>query len=348
MNVVFYANELIASGHIRGIVPAAEMNRRGRVRVMVKQDILYSDRPGTQAVVVQRQSNPNFPAMLKEMRAQGIITLYDVDDDLFSLPITDEKRKADYLAGVRACMEAVDCVVCSTRHLEEAVREEVPAVRATVTVENGVDLQDGNWEPHRLARVRQKTRPQVDRVEIGWYGHMLHASDAPLVGPVLAAILAKHPNAYLHLVGQVGPDQLSVDLSHLGDRVIYDNRWHDITELPEIIRHFDIGLAVQADTRYNRCRSNLKWQEMAALDIPVVASAMPAYASTLTHGADGFLCSNQQEWYDALDALVSDRAMREEVGRSGRLTLESKFCVQVQAPRWEQMYRELMNSVDFG
>jgi glycosyltransferase involved in cell wall biosynthesis len=350
MNVIFYACETFASGHIRGIVPAAQLNRRGRVRVSVKTDVLYCDWPGTDAMVFQRQHKPVMVEKIAEARRAGIATLYDLDDDLFGfadqlelLGAEVQERHKDYADQVRACIREADCVVCSTKPLEELVRAEVPDARATVVIENGLDLVDGNWEPCRADRIRRKARPADDTVTVGWYGSMLHTKDAPDVGPALAGLMAKHPQLRLHFIGHVNTDDLGVDLKQHADRITNDAAWHDISALPHAISGFDIGLAVQSNTRFNAARSNIKWQEMAALEIPAVASDMPAFRGTITNGLDGFVCRDQQEWFAALDALIEDPALRERVGRNARKTLENRFCMAVQAPKWERMYRHLLN-----
>ena len=61
------------------------------------------------------------------------------------------------------------------------------------------------------------------------------------------------------------------------------------------------------DTKYNQCKSNIKWLEYSAAGIPGAYSDITPYNSCISHEQNGLLVSNDQEsWFNAMNQLVVD------------------------------------------
>ena len=78
-----------------------------------------------------------------------------------------------------------------------------------------------------------------------------------------------------------------------------------------------VGLVPLIDSPFNRAKSWLKGIEYAALGVPFVASPLPEYRKLADLGA-GVLADSPQEWYEAIDMLLTDADHRDTIARFGR------------------------------
>lgn len=92
----------------------------------------------------------------------------------------------------------------------------------------------------------------------------------------------------------------------------------------------DINIAPLADTRFNVCKSGIKFYEAAALKIPTLASNVGPYREIID-GETGLLFSTAQEFVDKLERLVKDREYRIRLGEN--------------AYEWVREHRDAMKTV---
>src|SRR4029077_15407965 len=70
-------------------------------------------------------------------------------------------------------------------------------------------------------------------------------------------------------------------------------------ELPDLLVHFDIGIAPIADVRFTRSRSTIKVKEYAAMGVPWLASPIGPYVG-LGEEQGGRLVADDR-WYEELE-----------------------------------------------
>lgn len=78
----------------------------------------------------------------------------------------------------------------------------------------------------------------------------------------------------------------------------------------------DIGILPSKPTQFNKCKSNLKLLEYAALKMPVVVSDSDPYGGFPVHYANG-----ENQWVDKITNLVEDPELRKKSGEE-----LYKFC----------------------
>jgi len=78
---------------------------------------------------------------------------------------------------------------------------------------------------------------------------------------------------------------------------------------------------------------------MAAGVVPVVA-AIGYNLELVEHGRTGFLCASDDEWEAALEAAISDAALRQRVAESARAVVEERFSPAGQAARLAALFRQ--------
>ena len=76
------------------------------------------------------------------------------------------------------------------------------------------------------------------------------------------------------------------------------------------IARFDINLApLEVGNIFCESKSELKFYEAALVDRPTVASPTEPYRNAIVHGQTGFLATTEDEWYEAVTALVVDASV---------------------------------------
>ena len=78
----------------------------------------------------------------------------------------------------------------------------------------------------------------------------------------------------------------------------------------------DIALLPMADLPYNTVgKSPVKYLELSAMQVPVVASDLPPYRETIVDGVTGYLASGPEEWVEKTARLIKDTRHRQEIGQ---------------------------------
>nr|WP_231707567.1 glycosyltransferase family 4 protein [Arthrobacter sp. zg-Y919] len=105
----------------------------------------------------------------------------------------------------------------------------------------------------------------------------------------------------------------------LADRVIFTGR---VPREQAHLHHqaIDVFVVPRKDLDVTRAVTPLKPVEAMACARPVIASDLPALGELVRHGTNGLLArpSDPQHLADAIDSLVSDAALRAELGSNGR------------------------------
>jgi hypothetical protein len=82
---------------------------------------------------------------------------------------------------------------------------------------------------------------------------------------------------------------------------------------------FDLGVAPLLSSPFNDCKSPIKVLDYAAIGLPTLASAVPAYMDSLQGGRDCLHASNEPEaWIDAIERVIADRSGLAQVASAAR------------------------------
>ena len=120
--------------------------------------------------------------------------------------------------------------------------------------------------------------------------------------------------------------------------------WSEDTEVTSIKR-FDIGIMPLVDKPFERGKCGYKLIQYMACDLPVVASPVGVNCQLVEHGVNGFLAETLEEWEQALQTLLADANLREQMGQAGREKIEREYCIQVTGPKLAKLLNGLVNSL---
>lgn len=88
---------------------------------------------------------------------------------------------------------------------------------------------------------------------------------------------------------------------------------HTMEPLPihqygQLYKFFDVSLAPLRNTKFNRCKSELKVVEAGFTKTAIIASNTGPYKNTIINGKTGILCSSHAEWRAAVEGMTLEKA----------------------------------------
>jgi glycosyltransferase involved in cell wall biosynthesis len=256
-------------------------------------DVEDTDLQNADVLVLQRGVNRRALGLIERMRASGGHAVYEIDD-LLTEPAPHLQNHPQALRNVPwvlRCLAAASAVSASTARLADALRPHATRVQV---------VPNCGW-PGALAV------PQAPRDASGPLQVLLASSDH-LAGEALAEALERLAAARPGRVQVVaiGPAALALAGRVLPLRVLPLMPRPDfaafVAGLPHAVAAIPLG-----DTRFDACKSAIKYFDYALLGLPVLCSNVPPYSDVVHHGVDGALVGPRaDDWYRALLAVVDD------------------------------------------
>jgi glycosyltransferase involved in cell wall biosynthesis len=102
-----------------------------------------------------------------------------------------------------------------------------------------------------------------------------------------------------------------------------------------------IGLMPLAATDWCNGKCSYKMLCYMAAGLPVVVTAAGMNREVLALGEVGLSAGTEQEWVDALTALLGDPDLRRKMGAAGRAVVEERFSLQRLAQQYAAAFYSL-------
>jgi len=112
--------------------------------------------------------------------------------------------------------------------------------------------------------------------------------------------------------------------------------WNPKDEI-ENLQLFDIGLMPLLDNDFERGKCGLKAIQYMALGIPALVSPVGVNKEIVDHGVDGFHCNDTEEWVRAIEDLVQNCELRQNMGRKARQKVEQRYSVDSAMELWNKV-----------
>lgn len=105
--------------------------------------------------------------------------------------------------------------------------------------------------------------------------------------------------------------------------------WSEASEITEISKS-DVGIMPLPDKPFERGKCGYKLIQYMACGLPVIASPVGVNTSLISEGVNGFLCSSESDWINALASLLLDRDLRRRYGEYGKSLVKKQFSLERQ------------------
>jgi glycosyltransferase involved in cell wall biosynthesis len=228
--------------------------------------------------------------------------IVDHDDNIF---IDNNK---DSIKIAKEILEKADGVFVSTTKLADVYGE----YNKNITVLPS-SLDFNIWKPYKIEK--------DNNTIITWHGDSSNYEDLNEVSAELKNISGKHNNVKIVQYGLV-----------------------DINVHPykQILLNTDIGVIPLADNKFNQYNSSIKWVEYSALGIPCVVKDIEPYSKLITHGVNGFLYTNTEEFEFWVDKLVEHPPLRQRIGEAAQKYVHEHFDARKNSKYWSEAIKHIM------
>ena len=106
--------------------------------------------------------------------------------------------------------------------------------------------------------------------------------------------------------------------------------WKEATEIDDLLQ-FTIGIMPLKNDEWSEGKCGFKLIQYSALGIPAVTTPVGVNNKIVDNGITGFVCETQDDWYIALNALISNECLRKQMGDEGRKKITAQFSIQANA-----------------
>jgi GT2 family glycosyltransferase/glycosyltransferase involved in cell wall biosynthesis len=340
LRVLVFSSEPRASAcaHLRLIAPLRRLRPRIEIHWARRGDVF--DTSGVEdadIIVFQRLFPSAGTADLCRRILQGNVpVLYELDDDFWHVPENHPHRNAIacFKPYILECLGRADAVTVSTQELATRLRS---LARAVHVLPNTVDTK--MWE-HVLRRTAMRDDGSAE-VVIGFAGTPTHRADLDIVSEALVRIRKRYGDRVrFRFLGCPPPAGIRSEAEFATFDLSYSAYARALA-----YAGFDIALAPLVDDTFNRCKSDIKWLEYSACGFAGVYSDLPVYRDSVRDGESGLLVENSTDaWFEAIDRLVRDAALRERIGQAARAQVMATRTVETVAPRYLEVYRRVARS----
>jgi glycosyltransferase involved in cell wall biosynthesis len=166
---------------------------------------------------------------------------------------------------------------------------------------------------------------------IGWSGSSSGFAYLEWLQPALKWMLERHAELRLVVMAERAPS-----LPQLPQERVQFVPWSEDAEV-SVLQTFNVGIMPLMDDPWSRGKCSFKMLTYMACGIPVVVSPVGMNADVLAMGELGYGPRSQDEWVDAIEALLSDAGLARRMGQVGRLVALEHFSCDVIAPRLAEL-----------
>ena len=337
-NILAILPGLIPSTIINVTTPLIDLHKAGLIKARVTLEIFTKDKgsyrniESSDLIVFCRNVEPAGVRWLSKILEYKTPYIYDIDDNLFELPLDTLSgkyhRSPERIAMLEEYIRHANLVRVYSEPMLERARSLNPN---SVKVNGPVD-----WRLLSPSPKRAGTGP----VKIVYATSRVNDNLAELFKPALKRILEKYPDqVQVHFLGYNPPEFKA-----------YTNVFFKPLTLnyEKYLRYFsgagfDIGLAPLLDDIFHRSKSNLKVREYGACRIAGIYSDVDVYSTTVTHRETGLLVKNDpDEWFAALSEMIENHELRRYIQEKGYQLAQKRFS-QVNFNRvWYQQITETL------
>ncbi|MBQ2654676.1 MAG: glycosyltransferase [Methanobrevibacter sp.] len=265
--------------------------------------------------------------LVEKCSLYGIKLIYEIDDDLVNIDTTqpDFKRYEEKINVVRYLAENATCITVTTDSLKSSL------LGFNRNIEILPNVLTDSWNLDENYEVCDG-----ETIKIGYMGTTTHANDLKLIEEAIKNIQdSSDKNVIFEMVG--GTDSSFEGMSRVN--VPFDKRHYpDFVEWLQNAIKWDIAIApLVENNNINQGKSELKYLEYTALNIPGIYSNVGPYAKCISHGDNGLLVKNNsvEEWEINMKKLIESKELREKILKNSKEDIFKNYVLENLEANWE-------------
>lgn len=291
--------------------PPEKLKRPAWLFTALFERISYISRlRGADVTILQRELISTLPTVERLLPGKKIL---DVDDAIFL-----NKRGLAAKNAAKACVG----VVCGNQYLADYFSNYNKNIRIIPT---GVNVSEMRIDPERLTRDGKKV--------IGWIGT---PGNLPFFEPIVSDLKAFFKTYSSQAELRIITSHAEAIPSELREVCTFV-KWYPGIEFDELPR-WTAGLMPLANNEWVKGKCSFKMLQYMSAGVPVVVSPYGMNSEILAKGEVGFGVRSGNEWYSALNMLVSDGHVNEVMGQCARTLVEHDFSLETVVEKWLEVF----------
>lgn len=261
----------------------------------------------------------------KAVAKAGIPMIFDFDDAIWIRDVSHANRAIAWMKNpekIKTLLPLCAAVTAGNEYLASFARQYNPNV---FIVPSTID-EKFHRPLHHTNRV----------TVIGWSGSLTTMMHFERVIDVLRKLKSKYKDS----IAFVTIGAKSQYAEELGIEFI---PWNAETENRDLNK-IDIGLMPLPDDPWAQGKCGMKALLYMAAGKATIASPIGVNAEIIEHGKSGFLANTDQEWFDSIDSLIADDALRQRIGQAGREKVVNKYSKEAWTERLIDVYKKAMKA----
>lgn len=281
---------------------------------ILKRLLLLFSVPSYNFIFIHREAAPIGPPVFEWVISKVLRKkiIYDFDDAIWMTENTNESTIAKIIrwrGKVSSICKWSHRVSCGNHYLQEfAVQFNSQVVYNPTTIDT---------EKHHNPDLFNKPE-KGNNITIGWTGSHSTLKYLSELESVLEKIEHNFSTVAFIVIANKKPDLKLASLQFI--------QWNEGTEISDLLK-IDIGIMPLPDDEWSKGKCGFKGLQYMALEIPSVASPVGVNPNIIQHGINGYLCNNHSEWFSTLASLISDKELRDRIGKEGRKTVIENYSV---------------------
>ena len=347
LSIYMLVSENSGVGYYRQFLPAIKLREHGLANVLISDfrwgegnhvemepADLFDVFNWADLVVVGRKDVPQFYAQWGGIRDFFNIPIVLETDDNVHFVEPSNPGYEGYYPGSEAQVwdkyaigKVFDAVTVTTQELKDFYGKYNPHI---YILPNSLDIPE--WEKHPIERSTDGS------IRMAFLGSGAHSEGINMIKQPVLKIMEKYPR--VHFTTMQIFQHLFQDVSESIRNRISFLQWIKLEDWPKGVRALgvDIGLAPLADNMFNRCKSNLRWMECGMAKMAPVVSPVKPYLC-VKNGVDGILAREKNDWFAAIERLITDPVFRGRVQNAAYERVKKEFSIDKNVVLWENVYR---------
>lgn len=303
-------------------------------------------------VVFHRPEDKNKLKLARILKKAGKKIIFDNDDtylDVGNFKFTEYMDKERFNRGIKSLSESIndfikeaDLVTCTTEFLRQEYLKLNPNV---VVLPNCIDPF---YFPEPL-------KNETDIVRIGITGSVGITSDVEILKPIIKHYEKdKRVQLVLFSLPPAKDDRITRELYSEEYKfwesvniewqpfVAAEDYYNTLNEL-----HLDMVIIPRVDNYFNRCKSNLKFLENSALQIPSICQSFPTgdgpYQVNPSDAQHLLLATDFESWKFQMEKLITNKTMRRKMGELAQKYVFENYDIEKHYKKWYNAYEKLLN-----
>lgn len=246
--------------------------------------------------------------------------IYDFDDAIWLPNYSESNARFHRLKAywkAKYCMKWAHKITAGNDYLAEFAIKYNPNVQVIPTT---IDTE--NYHNQTIVYDNEK-------LVIGWTGSHTTMRYLNELLPILQKLEKKYDFTFTVISNETPTFQL---------KSLQFVKWTKENEIDELLK-FSIGVMPLQPDQWSNGKCGFKALQYMSLGIPSVISPVGVNTAIIRDGENGFSPSGSEEWIDALDKLIVDKALRNSLGKKGQETVELKYSVNAQKQHYLNLFQ---------